>query len=76
MLVAKLIAGAGLLTMAAFAAPATAAEVVHRQTVTTHSEHRDVQTVAQHKVHRICKTKWRHHHRVRTCRTVRWTEEG
>ena len=26
----------------------------------------------RHRTRRVCKTQWRHHHRVRICRTVRW----
>ena len=26
----------------------------------------------RHHTRRVCRTEWRHHHRVRICRTVRW----
>lgn len=54
------------------AGSAPAAAEQHDRTVvrTTHTTvvHRTVH-VRGHRHHRVCKTVWRHHRRVRTCRT-------
>ena len=74
----KLIAlmSAGLIAAATFAAPASAQmqqehhdrAVVVKQTRTVHTErHSDYRP----HVRRVCKVKYRHHKRIRTCRTVR-----
>lgn len=69
-------AGMMALTGLAPAALTTAASaqhrVVHERTV-VHTERHD-----HHRVHhrystrRVCRNEWRHHHRVRVCRTVRY----
>ncbi|MFA5968516.1 MAG: hypothetical protein WC816_04650 [Sphingomonas sp.] len=59
--------------------PAAAQEhVVTRSTSSVHTEVRHATQVRHgpgwrpHKVRRVCRWQWRHHHRVRVCRTVRY----
>ncbi|MEO6218697.1 MAG: hypothetical protein ABIO86_21905 [Sphingomonas sp.] len=52
--------------------------VTTRTTVRTDDGRRDVRPGERrgwrdrHRTRRVCKMQWRHHHRVRVCRTVRW----
>ncbi|WP_242097027.1 MULTISPECIES: hypothetical protein [unclassified Sphingomonas] len=57
---------AGLTAAASLAPVAAQAQrtVVHERTVVRHDR-------VHHAARRVCTTQWRHHHRVRTCRTVR-----
>lgn len=48
---------------------AEARTVVHRTVVYTNHGHH---WRGRHHTRRVCKMEWRHHHRVRICRTVRW----
>ena len=52
--------------------------VTTRTTVRTDNDRRDVRPGdrrrwhGRHHTRRVCRNEWRHHHRVRICRTVRW----
>lgn len=65
------LAAAGLTLLAGLAptAPAAAQDhvVVRERTVVRHENHG-----WHHRWHRVCDTRWRHGHRVRVCRQVRW----
>lgn len=65
------ILGAGALALSVLVVPATAAQhrVVTRTRVVTHTG------PARHfryRTRHTCRTQWRHHHRVRVCRNVRY----
>jgi hypothetical protein len=53
----------------AIAAPATAQmrHVEVQRTVTTTSVHDEHRVVRHNGRHKVCKTQWRHHHKVRNC---------
>ncbi|WP_267396026.1 hypothetical protein [Sphingomonas sp. GC_Shp_1] len=68
MLTAGAVALTGLAPIAI--APAAAQEhrtVVHERTVVRHDERRGY----NHRARTVCDWKWRNHHRVKVCRTVR-----
>ena len=46
----------------------------HQTTTVRTSErtHVEQRNVPQYKSRRVCKVKWRHHQKMRTCRTVRY----
>lgn len=58
-----ILAGLAAATLVPVAAEAQRT-VVHERTVVRHDR-------GHHVVRRVCTNTWRHHHRVRTCRTVR-----
>jgi hypothetical protein len=52
---------------------ASAETTMTRTTTARHVEMNDDDMRRHHvKMHRVCKVKWRNHHRIRTCRTTRW----
>ncbi|WP_203309411.1 hypothetical protein [Sphingomonas beigongshangi] len=75
MITAGAVALTGLAPIAA--APAAAQRtVVTERTVVRHDDgprwHRGPHWRGRAHVRRVCDWQWRHHHRVRVCRTARW----
>ena len=69
----KLPVAAALIAMAAFAVPAAAQQMVHHETVTTHTETHPDHADVHHEMHKVCKNIWHNHHRIHRCHTVSWT---
>lgn len=70
---------AGLIAIAAMTPVAAGAQTreVHRERVVTTEKRVVVANDRRHHgwrkhTRRVCRTEWRHHHRVRICRRVRW----
>ena len=54
-------------------APAQADTVVHHRTVVANSvEVHPMHARHVHERHKVCKNIWRNHHRVHSCRMVKW----
>ena len=60
------LAAAGL-----FATTASAQSTVSTTRKTT-VIHKTMVEPVRHNAHRVCHTHWRHHKKIRTCRTTRW----
>ena len=66
------VAAAGLVAITGLSPIAAAAQT---RTVVTHTETRHVETHVRgpvHRTRRVCTVRYQHHHKIRTCRTVRY----
>lgn len=62
---------AGLIAAAAIVPAAASAQVRHDRVV-TRTVHTERHGINRHRTRRVCTMQYRHHHRVRVCRTVRY----
>lgn len=62
---------AGLIAAAALVPAAASAQQVRHDRVVTRTVHTERNGGYRHHTRRVCKVTYRHHKRIRTCRTVR-----
>jgi|UniRef100_UPI0035CAC180 hypothetical protein len=63
---------AGLIAAAAMVPAAASAQQNRHDRVVVRTVHSERHNVGRHRARQVCKTVYRHHHRSRVCRTVRY----